>query len=41
LKISKIADYEEDFENEFGIFRDNKLPKDDLYWQIKADVDSK
>ena len=40
-KIEGIVDYEQEFDNMFGVFKEGKLPKDELYWQIKAELDSK
>lgn len=35
VKMRKITDIEQEFNQVYGNFVDAKLPKDDLYWQIK------
>jgi hypothetical protein len=40
-KINKICDYEEEFNKLFGDFVDKKLPRDDLYFEIKQEHDKK
>lgn len=39
--MDKITNYEDEFNNMFGNFTETKLPKDDLYWQIKQDLEKK
>lgn len=40
--LSKITDYTEEYEKIFGgDYVDKKLPKDDLFYSIKDDIESK
>ena len=41
MKLRKVTDIEKEFNQVYGNFVDAKLPKDDLYWQIKQDLDKK
>jgi hypothetical protein len=35
------TDFSEEYEKMFGDFADKKLPKDDLYYSIKTEMESK
>ena len=39
--MRNITDIEQEFNQVYGNFIDAKLPKDELYWQIKQDLDKK
>lgn len=38
-KLDISADFTEDYEKMFGDFADKKLPKDDLYYSIKTEIE--
>lgn len=42
-RVTKITvdDYQEDFDKIFGDFADKKLPRDDLYFKVKGELDRK
>ena len=40
-KMEKAADFQEDYQKIFGDFADKKLGRDDLYYSIKTEIDSK
>ena len=39
-KLKITTDYTEEYEKMFGDFADKKLPKDDLYYSIKTEMES-
>ena len=39
-KLKVTTDYTEEYEKMFGDFADKKLPKDDLYYSIKTEMES-
>ena len=40
-QLKTITDYEAEFDKVFGNFVEGKLPKDELYYSIKAEFDKK
>ena len=40
-QLTTITDYEAEFDKVFGNFVEGKLPKDELYYNIKAEFDKK
>jgi hypothetical protein len=39
-RLKETTDYSEEYEKMFGDFADKKLPKDDLYYSIKTEMES-
>jgi hypothetical protein len=40
-KVKQISDYKEEFEKIFQTYREQALPRDELYFKIKNDIDIK
>ena len=40
-KLDKAVDFKAEYERFFGDFAEKKIPKDDLYYSIKNEIDQK